>query len=242
MFKLFIYVLIIVFISACGVDTASSSKDAGTTDVVIDDDNSNGSDNDNDLDLIDPNPIDNSGDVDLIDPNPINNDGTDDNTTVPDNNTTVPDNNETVIDPVDQADSIFDVTGAVEDEFACIKLYEDGYTNNVISDDAVDYLGETDLEDGVGINSRYAYNFDASKTEVKLFYYDLKPSRDMFMETINLDKYNVFIDTAWAQNDETVFYVKTPIDKDGLYGCYRLDAETIDVDGEVTVTKVYRVK
>ena len=248
MVKLLFLVFALVLFSGCGVSTSSSdqySDTNGTTTPVID---YNDDIIDNDvIYIIDPNPID-GGDTDIgdgivyIDPNPVG-DGCD----CPDDNVTdgsddgVTDGSDDTDNPSNPSDgeSIFDKTDALEDEFACfIGNYSDGYTNNHIKDDNFDYLSESDLEDGVGILSRYP---STSDSEVILFYYDLKPERTLEVDTFLYGKFSIMIDRAWAQNDETVFYVRTPKNDEGLYGCYRVDAKTIDVDGKVDITKVYRL-
>ena len=204
-------IFISIFLSSCGVDTSSS--DSTSTSESTDASNGTVDDQINPINPIDPNPVV-VGSTDPTDPT----------------------------DPTVQANSIFDIAGAIEDKFACIMGdYNDGYTNNIIKDTSDDYLGAIDIEDGVGISSRYPYNTDKSKTEVALFYYDLKPRRSMDVKSFLEDNFTISIDTAWADNDETVIYVRTPENSDGLFSCYRYDAKIIDVDGEVTITKVYRL-
>ena len=215
--------IFLVFVS-CGVDTSSSSQTANVEESTETDD----------LTL-----------PPLVELNPI----VDVNSTVPDDGTTDPGDGTTdpgdVVNPGDggsQADSIFSVENAVYDKFACfLGNVNDGYTNNIIKDDSYDYLGEIDEEDGLGITSRYAFNSDVSKTEVVLYYYDLLLPRAMNVVSISEDLYTVTIDTAWAQNAQSVVYVRTPKDKDDLFGCYRYDLQSIDVDGNAQVTKVYKL-
>ena len=224
MFKLFIFIFITIFVSACGVDTASSQTEVPVVvieDPTVEDEISSG------YDLIDLNPI--SSVIDTPD---------DGNKTDPDddNSTDTVDNNSS--DVVSE----FDMSGAIEDKFACI-LGEnnDGYTNNAISDSSYDYAGESDEEDGVTINSGISYNDDPALSTVTLFYYDLKPVRAMDMVSVFEDGYTMYIDQAWALNDETVVYVRTPKNEDGLYGCYRYDTSGIDTGIVLARTKVYRV-
>jgi len=242
MFRVLILTFIFVFLTGCGVSTSSSetqnSDSNGTGYPTTSDDNIN-----NDvIYLVDSNPVDGTdiGDgIVYIDPNPIG-----DGCNCEDDNQT--DNNQTDGGQTDggqtTGESEFDKVNAVEDTKACfIGSYSDGYTNNYLRDNNKDYLAETDLEDGVGVLSRYPSTGDASVSEVILFYYDLKPERTLDVKTYLHDKFSVMIDMAWAQNDETVLYVRTPKNDDGLYGCYRVDTKTMDVDGSVVITKVYRL-
>lgn len=229
--KVLVISFIVVFMSACnnelGVETSSSAiKASSATDN--DDDNSDDNSDSGIIisggSLINPGFIDGAEDPDGGDNPDGGDDGQDDTDT--------------------QKNSIFDTIGAIEDEFACLLGdVNDGFTNNIIKDNSNDYLGEIDEEDGLGITSRYPFNSDIAKTEVALFYYDLKPSRSMDVKSFVEDKFTVSIDTAWADNEQKVMYVRTP--KEGindLYSCYRYDAQTIDRDGKVTITKVYRSK
>lgn len=222
MFKLFVFIGLIVSISGCGVDTSSA-----TVETVV---NVESSDNTTVI-------------PDAIDPNPVYTDEL--NTTTDDTNTTTTDDtNTTVVVPVnvDQNNSIFDTSAAVKDQFACtIGDNNAGYTNNTIKDSSNDFLSTSDLEYGVSVTSNYPYNADITKTEVILYYYDLKPVRTMVVKSIFEDNYSISIDTAWANNEEPFVYVRTPKDSDDLYGCYRYDIGSIDNDGNYTVTKVYRV-
>ena len=230
MFKLSVFLLMIIFFNACGVDTASSETVIPVEEPIIEEP---GIDKmPSDLALIDLNPVDDANDT--IPP--------DDNGTIPpdDNGTIPPDDNGTII-PGD-INSSFDTVDAVEDQFACIiGDINDGYTNNTLTDNSNDYTGASDEEDGVGITSQYSYNADITKSEVTLFYYDLKPVRSRDVVSIFEDNYIVSIDNAWADNDEPVIYVKTPKDYNDLYGCYRYELSSLDNDGQYDITKVYRV-
>ena len=221
MFKLSVFLFMIILFNACGVDTASSQTVIPVEEPVIEEP------------VIDKTP----SDFALIDLNPVDDNGTD----IPDNNgTDIPDNNGT--DIPSGVDSDFDTAGAIEDKYACIiGDTNNGYTNNTLIDDSNDYIGASDEEDGLGITSRYAYNDDVKKIEVILYYYDLKPTRSMDVKAIFEDNYILSVDTGWAYNEETILYVRTPKDDNDLYGCYRYDVKSIDNNGDYTVTKVYRV-
>ena len=226
MFKLSVFLLVIIFFNACGVDTASSETVIPVEEPIIEEP------------VIDKTP----SDFALIDLNPVNdvNDTVlDNNITDPDDNITNPDDNITIPSDIN---SSFDTVNAVEDRLACIiGDINDGYTNNTITDNSNDYTGASDEEDGVGLTSQYSYNADITKTEVTLFYYDLKPARSMDVASIFEGSYIVSIDKAWANNDETVIYVKTPKDYNDLYGCYRYELSSIDNKSQYEITKVYRV-
>lgn len=244
MLKLLSLSFLIIFFSSCGVDTASSvpnvpqepDEETVPKPIIIDPIIGDTIDGLSDLDLINKNPIGNDFDnPDLLDPNEI-----DDNiTTPPDDNTTVP--NDDV--PNDGSVSDFDTQGAIEDPFACmIGDSNAGYTNNSVSDTSIDNRGVMDEEDGIGINSGVPYNDDISQTKVIVFYYDLKPARTMdVISTYGLN-YRFDVDTGWASNDETLIYVQTPKDQNDLYGCYRYELSSIDVNSALTSVKVYRNK
>ena len=237
MLKLLSLSFLIVFFTSCGVDTASSvpketDEETVTEPIIVDSILIDTIDGLSDLDLINKNLIgDGSMDFDLIDPN-----GIDDNTTSNDN-----DNDNDI--PNDGGVSDYDTEGAIEDPFACIiGDSNDGYTNNIVSDTSIDNRGEMDEEDGVGINSSLLYNDDITKTKVITFYYDLKPIRTMDVISTYGSNYRLDIDTAWANNDETIIYVQMPKNENDLYECYRYELNSIDVNSALTSVKVYRNK
>lgn len=224
MLKFLVSFFILLSFVSCGVDTSSSSQTANVEESTETDD----------LTL-----------PPLVELNPI----ADVNETVPDDGTIDTGDGTTdpgdVVNPGDggnQADSVFSVENAIYDKFACfLGDVNDGYTNNIIKDGSYDYLGEIDEEDGLGITSRYAFNSDESKTEVALFYYDLLVARAMNVTSISEDTYTLSVDTAWASNERKILYVRTPVDRDGLFGCYRYDLSDIDIDKNVQAIKVYRL-
>jgi hypothetical protein len=219
--KLIVFVFVAFVLVGCGVDTSSNPQGAGTIPVDVGNEQP-----DVGVDYIYRNPV-------VIDQS------TDGNTTNPDNNTTPG------VDPdapvADQNNSIFDVSGAVEDKFACmIGNPNAGYTNNSISDTSSDDRSGEDLEDGVLINSKFPLDrTDPSATLVSVFYYDLKPQRDAVFKNIYENRYRLSVDTAWGRNNETVMYVMTPQNIDGYFGCYRYDFSSL-TDGTFSSTKVYR--
>ena len=230
MLKFLASVFILLSFTSCGVDTSSSTQTAKVEE-------STGTDTGTDALMPPP----------LVELNPI----ADANSTVPDDGTIDPGDGTTdpgdgTTDPGDggnQASSDYDVEGAILDPFGCyLGDVNNGYTNNVLKDNSNDYLGAMDLEDGLGITSRYAYSEDVSKSEVILYYYDLLPVRTLKVMSVLGYKNTLSIDTAWADNDKKVIYVRTPKDENDFYGCYRYDLSLVDVDDGVTITKVYRLK
>lgn len=217
----------IVFLNGCGVDTSSSPSDSGSVNTTTDVVNSGVQDDLTGLDLINSNPI-----IDPTTSNPIDTNTTDGNTTT---------DTDTPVVIADQNNSIFDVTGAVLDSRGCmIGDSNDGFTSLAISDSSADDTSGEDISYGVLISSKYPFDrVSPERTEVALFYYTLKPQRDMTMINIYEDRYKLSVDTAWGKNDETVMYVMTPKDINDLYGCYRYEFSGI-ADGSFTRTKVYR--
>lgn len=231
MFKFLILSVLIVFFGACGVNTSSSpigQTNSGTsTDSNTDNTVSNVS-----LDLIDPNPVyseDNStsgsGSTD------VGGSGTDTNTSTG-----------TV---ADQANSIFDVSGAVLDEHACIiGNRNEGYADISMQDTSADDRSKTDESYGVIINSELALNrVDSASTTVTVFYNALTVQRDGTWQNIRESSlgYQLSVDTAWDRNDKKIMYVMTPKNTDGYYGCYRYNFSSPS-EGTFTSTrtKVYR--
>lgn len=213
MLKNVLILFAVLLFSACGVETSSS--DLVKTTVNSDTDSNDSSNSDDSTDT--------NGSTD-------SNDSTDTNTS-----TDPADGNVTI-------KSIFDTTDAVEDKFACILGdSNDGYTNNALSDDSFDHVDTWDEEDGVGVSSRFPNSsVPIEETLVTVFYYDLKPARWLANVNIYEDDFRVSVDRAWANNDETIMYARTPKDKNDLFGCYRYDLSSIDINSTVISTKVYR--
>lgn len=208
----------------CGTDTASGP----------------GLDTDTDTDSGYPTTGDSSNDynrVDIIDSNPV----VGDSGANPDDNSTNPDDGDGDGGDGIVTDSIFDVIGAEYDPYACmVGDPNEGYTDKTISDRSSDDRGAEDTEHGVYISSGFPYSRnDPVQSEVILYYYALKPEREMVMANIFEDDYVVSFDKAWAQNDETKAYVMTPKNAQGFYGCYRYELSLID-QNQVVKTKVYR--
>ena len=223
--KIIALFLIMVLLLGCGTDTASGP---GT-----------------DTDPTDPwypstptEEPDRTGGVDIIDSNPV----IDEPGTNPDDNVTDPDDGTGGGDPV-ITDSIFDVIGAELDPFACmIGDPNEGFTDKTLLDRSSDDTGAEHPEHGGYISSGFPYSReDPTQSEAVLYYYALKPERQMDMANIFEDDYILSFDKAWAQNDETKIYVMTPKNAQGFYGCYRYDVSMID-QNQVVKTKVYRNK
>lgn len=214
MLKFVFACFIFLFLTACGVETSSSNLDIKRSSSNSDTGNT---------------------DSDNTDSDNTDSDNTDSDNTDSDNTDTG--------DTDKVTDSIFDTGGAIEDKFACmLGDPNDGYTRNSISDTSPDPVGAFDEEYGVGVNSRFPNHVDITRTNVTVFYYDLKPTRSMDVVGIYEDDFRISIDTGWANNDETTLYAMTPKDANNLYGCYRYDLSSIDINSTVTGTKVYRNK
>ena len=212
MLKNVLILFTVLLLSACGVETSSSDVVETTVNGDTDSNDSSNSDGSTDAN-------DSTG----------TNDSTDTNTS-----TGTDDENVTI-------KSIFDIRDAVEDKFACILGdNNDGYTNNVVSDDSYDHADTWDEEDGIGVNSRFPNNTDIEDTKVAVFYNDLKPARWLSDVNIYEDDFRISVDRAWANNDETIIYARTPKDENDLFWCYRYDLDAIDINSTVVGVKVFR--
>jgi hypothetical protein len=214
-----ISLVIIVFLNDCGVDTSSSPSEQTATDTSTNPNTSNG------------------GTVGLIDPNPVSGGTTGDS-----GGTDGGDGGSTPIDTTgDQANSVFDVSGAVLDQYAClIGEAGSGYTDNSISDTSADDRSENDIEYGVEINSKLPLDrANPTSMIVTVFYYSLKTQLLEVWKSIYEDNYRLSVDTAWGSNDETTMYVMTPRNSEGYFGCYRYEFSSLS-KGTYTKTKVYR--
>ena len=228
MLKFLASVFILFSFVSCGVDTSSSTQTAKVEDTTG---------TDTGTDTLTPPP--------LVELNPIvdaNSTIPDDGTIDPNDGTTDPGDGTTVGDGGEQANSIFNVENAIYDQYACFTGdINDGYTNNKISDTNVDDRGESDIEDGVEVNSKIpSINADEEGTRVSLFYYDLLVSRDMALVHIYEDDYRISIDKGWAYNEKKIVYVMTPVRPGSEFrSCYRYDLTSI-TSGSYIKTKVYR--
>ena len=194
------------FVSACGVNTSSSVS----TDERVSGEDTTGVD-----------------DGDVVVP-PIVDDET---------NTSVDDDVVVVLPPnEDQEISIFDTSGAVKDQSACII----NSTFNFIKDSSFDPLSTSDELNAVEISSKYDYNSDIALTEVAMFYPNLTKSILSKNVTVYETDYRFGFDEAWVANTQRTIYVRTPKIASLYYGCYRYTLDSTDA-GSITATKVYRV-
>ena len=139
-------------------------------------------------------------------------------------------------------ESIFDKSGAIVDEQACLET--NGYM--MISDSSLTESRQSDDDNGVSITSSYDFNYDVYATEVQLYYTELT-SQKVYENTIlftdneyfDRDSYIFVFDQARVQNDNKTVYIRTPLDEDGLFGCYRAILDTT-VANDIALTKVFR--
>lgn len=222
MFKLIFYFVVIVFLSACGVDTSSSTTQIEDNEPII---------------VVEEKQIE---DLDLIISNPIYVDTIDDGNISESNESNVTD--EEVVEGIpNDGTSIFDTVGALEDPYGCmIGNPVNGFTDKVLKDDSVDAQTTTDSEYGIGANSRFPIKDILEETQITVYYQALKPARNMKMVSIYESLYRIDIDTAWANNDVNTIYVRTPKDENDLYSCYKYDLNNIELAGTTIGVKVYR--
>jgi len=128
----------------------------------------------------------------------------------------------------------FDMKDATFDAKAC--SIENGY--NVLSDSSFDPNATPDDNNGIEIESRYAYNTDVEATKVYIFYPNL--TQEMKSRNVNVysENYRFGFDEAWIANSNTV-YVRLAKDGIGHYSCYRYELNSL-TGSSITGTKVYR--
>lgn len=222
MLKLFVLILMIVFLSSCGVYTASSSTDTVSTDAG----NGTGTGSDTDQDV----------DLDLIDPNPIE---TDDNVTDP-------------IDPTqpEDPDSIYDSVGAIKDSNACTATTystasDASYNGTDPAENGSDVFSVAD--EGLGIRSEHLEGSSANllKTWVTLYYKSFPDLNDLgnqgYTSYVMDGFFFLTYDIAWSDSSiagtDRTMYVKT---NQGVKPvCHRLVLNNID-GTLIDVQKVYR--
>ena len=240
MLKYIFAILIIASFNACGVDTASSSKEKEVEeqkDIVA---------TDSDLIVFDP-----------IDANPVVIIPVDINSTPDENGSEGGDDIIPEVPPVNQSTSEFDVVGAIADPNACTISGTKSY-NDPVPD--ASYGGELDGENGsasaiatvgekqVGlvISSEYLSQ-EYADTWVTLFYRSAPDSVDLGVQGVASykmdDVFFISYDIAWADESipdiDNVVYVKS--DKTAKPSCYRLTLNSV-VGSEIDVQKVYRVR
>ena len=141
--------------------------------------------------------------TDPIDPtDPTDPTDPDSNTTDPDSNTTDPDSNTT--DPVLPA-SIYDPKACGHVDYKVI-IYD---SKLVAATFSADY--------GIGLTSYYPKSTSAS-TETEFL-------ADVLVVT---DNYSFSFDRVWLENSNKTIYVRSPVDADDNYECYRYELNSID--------------
>ena len=132
------------------------------------------------------------------------------------------------------SNSNFDMKDATFDAQSC--SIENGY--NVLSDSSFDPNATPDDNNGIEIESRYAYNTDVEATKVYIFYPNL--TQEMKSRNVNVysENYRFGFDEAWIANSNTV-YVRLAKDGIGHYSCYRYELNSL-TGSSITGTKVYR--
>ena len=234
--------LIVISFSACGVDTASSSKDV---EVIIIEEPKVVIPTDSDLivfDSINSNPV-------VSMPSDIN-----DSTNIDDPGVVVtPD-----IPVVNPSISEFDVDGAIEDKNACTssgfadpvldasyggeEIWENGASSSI----AVKNLGGELVSVGLVIRSEYVSQ-DYENTLVTMYYRSPPSTLDLDVQGVaNYKMDGVFFisyDLAWVDeslpNVDNVIYVKSK--KTLKPSCYRLTLNSV-VGNEINIQKVYRTR
>lgn len=220
--KIVLASLVLVFFGACGVDTSSSPS----------------SDTNSDVQTV-PTQVDSGlGALDVINPNPV----------VSDTNTTATDSNGTssnTVDPISQQDilnSVFDTTGAIKDEQACIASNGYGALHDISTDSSV----ATDLDNGLefsslipfGTNGEFAEGYEGTlyRTALK----EIKSSSYTFI--LKENTYSITFDNSWVVNANNVVYVKMArvIAVDGSKpSCFRLKLDSLN-SNEISEVKVFR--
>jgi len=149
-----------------------------------------------------------------------------------DNNSSIDGKDKLLDSPV--SSSNFNMKDALFDEKAC--SIENGY--NVLSDSSFDPNATPDDDNGIEIESRYAYNTDVEATKVYIFYPKL--TQEMKSRNVNVysENYRFGFDEAWIANSHTV-YVRLAKDGIGHYSCYRYELNSL-TGSAITGTKVYR--
>lgn len=213
--------LVTLFVTGCGVESESSADIKEESSINSTNTDTGSTDN-----------TDSTGTGDDqtdtgVDTNTTETPATDTNTT--DGTTTNPgtDANTTVV-------SIFDTVDATLDAKAC------GATGYVaIVDSSFDPEGYVQEQHGIEISSSYPMGFNPALTEVKLFHPGLEHEKLGVTSNVFGVQYYFSYDHAWVNNSNTTIYIRTPLDSNGKYGCYRYEI-TSTVGSDITATKVYR--
>lgn len=131
--------------------------------------------------------------------------------------------------------SNFDMKDATFDEKAC--SIENGY--NVTQDSSFDPNATPDDDNGLEIESRYAYNTDVEATKVYIFYPDLTQEKISRNVNVYSENYRFGFDEAWIANDTNTVYIRLAKNGAGIYGCYRYELDSLNGES-IQSTKVYR--
>ena len=152
--------------------------------------------------------------------------GVDDNSSSTDGKDNIPDG------PV--SSSNFNIKDAIFDKQAC--SIGNGY--QVLIDSSFDPNATPDNDNGIEIESRYAYNTDVEATKVYIFYPIL--TQDKVFRNVNVysENYRFGFDKAWISNVNTI-YIRLAKDGAGHYSCYRYELNSL-IGTELKSTKVYR--
>ena len=130
--------------------------------------------------------------------------------------------------------SNFNVKDATFDKQAC--SIENGY--KVLIDSSFDPNATPDDDNGMEIESRYAYNTDVEATKVYIFYPKLTQKKKFRSVNVYSENYRFGFDEAWIANSHTI-YVRLAKDGAGHYSCYRYELNSL-TGSSITGTKVYR--
>ena len=159
------------------------------------------------------------------DPNDDGNGGTDPDPT-DDNKTDPVDDNKT--DPVDDntTDPVIDEDygPSTYDPQAC--LSGNGYT--YIRDNSFDPDGYYDEANGLKVTSYYPKTFNAAESEVRVYHPGLDGTVSGAPVFKVESRYSFSFDKEWVNNANNTIYVKTPLDVNNEYFCFRYKLNSTD--------------
>ena len=228
MLKFLLFLLITVFLSACGVDTSSSPAESSGAVLT-----------DSDLVVSDP-----------IDSNPVVEDSGTDEPGIDEPGTDEPGTDEPGTDEpsVNPNKSDFDTVDAIEDSNACNSNYSFVRDASYGGDEDGANGASSSISDGQGLVVRSEYlSQDYATTWVTLFHKSFPNSDNLGLQGVSSYKMeNVFYisyDLAWADesipNIDNRIYIQS--DKGDKPACYRLDLNNID-GSQLDIQKVYRLR
>lgn len=119
------------------------------------------------------------------------------------------------------------VTPSIYDENACKNTGT--YTN--IKDNSFDPGGFYDAEEGIKLTSYYPKLTLATYSEARLFHprLDGEVNGDMTLVWVP-SEYSFSFDSKWLENSNRTIYIKSPVDADEQYTCYRYELNTTNRD------------